>query len=133
LKQRNASLELQNKELKQRLSLLESKSVKVENGSNDWSGTVESAELISDPQQKEQVLQPVIRILKSRAQTLMQPFVYWLIIKNLMLYSMFFTCIPKNYSIQTSIKVHNCRQSMQLNANKYVMANKHHNWDQLKT
>jgi len=141
LKQRNALLEQQNKELKERLSLLESQtsqtsqtSVKVENKcSNDWSETFESAELISGPQPKEQVSHPFRQTYPPLPS--MTPFVYWLIIKNLMLYSMFFTSILKNSSIQLKITTmaHNCRQSMTSNVKKLDSMNRHHIWDQLKT
>jgi X box-binding protein 1 len=138
LKQRNALLEQQNKELKERLSILESQtsetSVKVENKcSNDWSETFESAELISDPQPKEQVSHLIRQTYPPLPS--MTPFVYWLIIKNLMLYSMFFTSILKNSSIQLKITTmaHNCRQSMTSNVKKLDSMNRHHIWDQLKT
>jgi X box-binding protein 1 len=136
LKQRNTSLEQQNKELLQRISLLEQKpSMKMENNcSDDWCETFESAVLISGPQQKEQVSHPVTQTLPPMSS--MTPFVYWLIIKNLMLYSMFFTSILKNCSNQkTVIKTlaQNCRQSMTSNVNKYHYTTRHHIWDQLKT
>jgi len=134
LKQRNALLEHQNKELLQRISILEGKpSIKVENNtSKDWSESFESAVLISGPQQKEQVSHPLNQTLPPLSS--MTPFVYWLIIKNLMLYSMFFTSILKNCSIQKTVltTVPNCRQSMTLNVN-CLHPTRHHNWDQLKT
>jgi len=132
LKQKNSFLENQNKELKQRLSILETP-IKVENNcSNDWSETFESAALISGPQQKEQVSHPVKQTLPPLLLT--TPFALWLI-KNLMLYSMFFTTIQKNCSIQRKITTmaHNCRQSMLSNAIEFHSPNTHHIWDQLKT
>jgi len=129
LKQCNESLEQQNKELKQRLGLLLSKSViKVESKDvKDWSETFESAELISDPQPKVQVSQPVKH--SSIVQPLMTLFVTcYLITRNPMLSSMFLTCIPKNCSIQTpNPRPMGCRQLMG------SLMNKHHIWDQLKT
>ncbi|CAG2121593.1 unnamed protein product [Medioppia subpectinata] len=134
LKQSNESLEKQNIELKRRLGLLESKpSVKREtmDDLNDWNETLESAELISDPQPQEQVSRPVTLSSRVSAQPLMTLFVCWLITKNPMLYSMFSTCIQKNCSIQTTTqKTYNCRQAIKY---KPLITTSHHMWDQLKT
>jgi len=136
LKQMNQSLEKQNKELLQRLTLLESiKSETKPMIGSDWSETIESAELISGPQPQEQVSHPVLPSLKARAQSSMTPFVYWLItIQNLMIYSMFFTCIQKiSYSRPPMRVTLNCRQSQPLKTSRCHDNFNHHIWDQLKT
>jgi len=135
LKQRNALLEQQNQELRQRVSLLEEPRpapVKSEvSGSDAWIETLESAELISVPQQKEQVSTPV-----TRTPSLTTRFAFWWILQNLVLCSMFSVFIQKNCSIRLTITMTalNCRLLKTLSANHYSEPqNRHHIWDQLKT
>ncbi|XP_054165479.1 X-box-binding protein 1-like [Oppia nitens] len=126
----NKTLEQQNRELKQKLGLLLSKTVIKEESVdiNDWKEIIESAELISDPQQKEQVSHPVIQSLI--ILPLMTLFVFWLITKNPKLCSMFFTRIQKNCS--TTIQIQNSNP-MYKQMKAYQITNRHHIWDQLKT
>jgi len=128
LRLKNASLEQENKELMKRLGQKQSIEVHEVRESHEWSEAIESAELFSGPQQKEQVTLPSMLSLKTIVRPLMMLFVYSSLIKNLTIFSTFFTYIQKNYSTQTFIKSHKSRQLITLNASKC-----HHNWNQLKT
>lgn len=136
LRLKNALLERQNEELLQRLSQLsEKQSIKAQevSESSKWCETLESAELIRDPQQKEQVSHPLRRSLTTSAQPLTMLFVFWVLIRNLTLFSMYFTCIPKNCWTQKALRVKTQKNAMAMNANICQLRTTHHSWNQLKT
>jgi hypothetical protein len=143
LRLKNSALERENKELMRRISVLSQKSsIEVQEVSEScgWSDSFESAELIYGPQQKEQVTHPSHRSLQTIVRPLMTLFVYWSLIKTLTIFSMYFTCIQKNCSIQL-ILVSKNQKSMSImtpmmtlmNSKKCLLRTKHHNWNQLKT
>lgn len=136
LRLKNEALEQENKELKRRISLLSEKPIEVQEvrgESCEWSEAFESAELICGPQQKEQVTHPFNRSLQTIVRPLMMLFVYWSLIKTLTLFSMYFTCIQKNCSIQQTLISKNQKSMSLMTSMKCQSTTKHHNWNQLKT